>query len=46
MADQINLAAEPRVNVGFGVKALRRSGKVPAVVYGHRIAASHIQLRS
>jgi large subunit ribosomal protein L25 len=44
MADQINLAAEPRVNVGFGVKALRRSGKVPAVVYGHRIAASHIQL--
>ena len=44
MADQINLAAEPRVNVGFGVKALRRSGKVPAVVYGHRIAASHVQL--
>jgi large subunit ribosomal protein L25 len=44
MADQINLAAEPRINVGFGVKALRRSGKVPAVVYGHRIAASHIQL--
>jgi large subunit ribosomal protein L25 len=43
MADQINLAAEPRVKVGFGIKALRRSGKVPAVVYGYRIAASHVQ---
>ena len=44
MADQINLTAEPRVSVGFGVKALRRTGKVPAVVYGHRIAPTHIQL--
>lgn len=44
MAELINLTAEPRVNVGFGVKALRRTGKVPAVVYGHRIAPTHIQL--
>ena len=44
MAELINLTAEPRVSVGFGVKALRRSGKVPAVIYGHRIAPTHIQL--
>lgn len=46
MADQINLSAEPRVKVGFGVKALRREGIVPAVVYGHRIAPTHIQLNN
>lgn len=44
MAEKIVLNAEVRTAVGKGVGALRRSGKVPAVVYGHGIAASHIQL--
>jgi large subunit ribosomal protein L25 len=44
MADQISLAAEVRNAVGSGVKALRRAGKVPAVVYGHNIEAVSIQL--
>jgi large subunit ribosomal protein L25 len=44
MADKITLTAEVRTTVGTGVKALRRSGKVPAVVYGHGIAPISIQL--
>lgn len=44
MANNIELAAEVRSAVGSGVKALRRSGKVPAVVYGHNIPTGAIQL--
>lgn len=44
MADKIVLAAEVRTAIGTGVRALRRSGKVPAVVYGHNIAPISIQL--
>jgi large subunit ribosomal protein L25 len=44
MADKIEIAAEIRTAVGTGVKALRRSGKVPAVVYGHNIKAISIQV--
>ncbi len=44
MADVIELKAEMRTAVRVGVKALRRSGKVPAVVYGHQIVPTHIQL--
>jgi large subunit ribosomal protein L25 len=44
MADTIEIAAEVRTAVGTGVKALRRSGKVPAVVYGHNIKAISIQV--
>lgn len=44
MADKIEIAAEVRTAVGTGVKALRRSGKVPAVVYGHNIKAISIQV--
>lgn len=44
MADTIELKAEVRTAVRVGVKALRRSGKVPAVVYGHKITPTHIQL--
>ena len=44
MADKIEIAAEVRSAVGTGVKALRRSGKVPAVVYGHNIKAISIQV--
>lgn len=44
MADKIEIEAEVRTAVGTGVKALRRSGKVPAVVYGHNIKAISIQV--
>jgi large subunit ribosomal protein L25 len=44
MAEAVQLGAEPRATIGSGIKALRRSGKVPAVIYGHNIAASHVQL--
>ena len=44
MADAITLNASVRTVIRHGVKALRRSGKVPAVVYGKRIAPTHIQL--
>jgi large subunit ribosomal protein L25 len=44
MADQITLAAEQRTAVRTGVKALRRAGKVPAVVYGHNVNPMSIQL--
>lgn len=44
MADQITLAAEERTAVRTGVRALRRAGKVPAVVYGHNIRPISIQL--
>lgn len=46
MADKIEIAAEVRTAVGTGVKALRRSGKVPAVVYGHNIKPVSIQVDS
>lgn len=44
MADKIEIAAEVRSAIGTGVKALRRSGKVPAVVYGHNIKPVSIQV--
>lgn len=44
MADKIEIEAEVRTAVGTGVKALRRSSKVPAVVYGHNIKAISIQV--
>lgn len=44
MADEIVLNAAVRTAVRVGVKALRRSGQVPAVVYGHKIAPTSIQL--
>ncbi|HEY3288559.1 MAG TPA: 50S ribosomal protein L25, partial [Anaerolineae bacterium] len=44
MADEIVLNAAVRTAVRVGVKALRRSGQVPAVVYGHKIAPTSIQV--
>lgn len=44
MADKFELNAQSRTTIGGGIKALRRSGKVPGVVYGHNIAASSVQL--
>lgn len=39
----MSLAARPRDTAGHHVHALRRSGQVPAVVYGHRQTAVSIQ---
>jgi large subunit ribosomal protein L25 len=44
MADEIKLNATARSAVRHGVKALRRSGKVPAVVYGKGVQPLAIQL--
>lgn len=44
MADKIELSAEMRTAVGRGVNALRRAGKVPAIVYGHNVPNIPIQL--
>ncbi len=44
MTERHTLAAHPRAKVGSGVKALRRAGSVPGVVYGHNIPASHVQV--
>ncbi len=44
MAEEVVLNAAVRTAVRVGVKALRRSGQVPAVVYGHKIAPTSIQL--
>ena len=34
--DALSLAARPRSETGRAVRSLRRAGRVPAVVYGHR----------
>jgi large subunit ribosomal protein L25 len=44
MADKIVLNAEVRTAVGSGVNALRRAGKVPAIVYGRNVSNVPIQL--
>lgn len=44
MAEKFEIAAQSRAQVGQGIKALRRSGQVPGVVYGHNIAATSIQI--
>lgn len=44
MPDRPVLAAEPRSVTGKAVAALRRSGKLPAVVYGHGRDSQALQL--
>ncbi|MBX7213220.1 MAG: 50S ribosomal protein L25 [Thermoflexales bacterium] len=44
MAESIHLDAELRQLVGKGNPALRRSGRVPAVVYGHRESPTHVSV--
>ncbi len=44
MSDKFELPAEVRSTIRRGVKALRRANKVPGVVYGHNIAATHVQM--
>ncbi|MCS7088696.1 MAG: 50S ribosomal protein L25 [Thermoflexales bacterium] len=46
MAETISLAAEVRTAVGRGVKALRRSGKTPAIIYGRHTAPLPIQVET
>jgi large subunit ribosomal protein L25 len=46
MAEKIELGAQTRTTIGTGIKALRRAGDVPGVVYGHNIAASHVQINA
>ena len=45
MSDQLELAAETRDRVGKGAsRALRRDGRVPAVIYGNNTAPTSIHL--
>ncbi len=44
MSETIELQAELRSNVGSGIKALRRSGKTPAVIYGRHVTPLAVQL--
>lgn len=44
MANEINLTAERRAVTGKKVSQLRRDGKVPAVVYGHHVPATSLQV--
>lgn len=45
MADRINVAAEPRTTIGKKAKQLRRSGMIPAVIYGQKENV-HIQIEN
>jgi large subunit ribosomal protein L25 len=42
--DRLNLAAAPRSLVGKKVATLRRSGQLPAVVYGHGISSENVTI--
>ena len=44
MTNEIALKAEIRTAVGGGVNALRRAGKVPAVVYGRHVQSFPVQV--
>lgn len=44
MANEINLTAERRAVTGKKVSQLRRDGIVPAVVYGHHVASTPLQI--
>ena len=42
---EIKIAAEPRENFGKGAaRQLRRDGKIPAVLYGHKQEPVHLAL--
>jgi large subunit ribosomal protein L25 len=46
MAEKIELSAGVRTTVGRGIKALRREGKVPAVIYGAHVQPTSVELNS
>ena len=47
MAQQIKLSATTRKETGKGVaKRMRREGKLPAVVYGHKTDPIHLTLET
>ena len=49
MSDQLSIAAEPRERAGKGAsRALRREGRVPAVIYGDKkeAVAIHVEARA
>ena len=46
MAHQIDLRAEPRATIGKGLRALRKSGYVPANVYGPAMKSIPIQVEA
>jgi large subunit ribosomal protein L25 len=40
------IEASPRERLGRGVRTLRSSGQIPAVLYGHGVASQHLQIPS
>jgi len=46
MPDQTTLAIETRPELGREAKRLRRTGRIPAVVYGHKVAAEAVSVDS
>ncbi|MEP3916310.1 MAG: 50S ribosomal protein L25, partial [Parasphingorhabdus sp.] len=47
MSDQLTISAEPRERAGKGAsRALRREGRVPAVIYGDKKEAVTIHVEA
>lgn len=46
MADRVQLKAEKREILGKKVRRLRRAGKLPATVYGHKVEPQSIQVNA
>ena len=44
MSETIELQAQVRSAIGGGIKALRRNGKTPAIIYGHQVSPLAVQL--
>ena len=44
MAETYQLAAEPRAETGKAVKRVRAAGRVPVVLYGHKVAPLHLSV--
>lgn len=44
MAETYQLAAEPRTETGKAVNRVRAAGRVPVVLYGHKVAPLHLSV--
>jgi large subunit ribosomal protein L25 len=44
--EKVSLKAAPRTSTGRHVRALRRTGQLPAVIYGHNVAPLNISLNA